>query len=163
MSIRFKNNFLEPHAQNRLEYIMKSIPTSAQMLAKHIVGIQLDEEKNSKISSDKINLICQKLSIPLSKLAGSQGFTLLLSRSLALTKAKIEWFESITVLPDGTLEGFESAALHQNKESKELGRIALTVELLQLLITFIGEPLLIVIMSDAWPSISNLESEKNHD
>ncbi len=145
---------------------MKNIPISIQILAKKLVAFQLNEEnmyksgnsENFKSFNGKIIFVSDKLRDPISKLAGNEGFNLLLSRSLALSKAKIEWINSVNVLADGTLDGFEFAAKHQNEQSVEHARITLAMELLQLMVIFIGEPLMIVLLKDAWPSINNLGS-----
>lgn len=85
------------------------------------------------------------------KLAGADGFRSLLSRALALARAQDPLLNSIQVRADGALEGCEAI-----EESHHAGQaeMVLVASLLELLVTFIGEPLTLRLVRDAWPDAS---------
>ena len=94
--------------------------------------------------------VCDKLSISLTRLAGVDGFTSLLRRALALARAEVPSLNRVTVKPDCSIEGLEVLAA-QVADSGVEATAALTAHLLGLLVTFIGEPLTLRLVRDAWP------------
>jgi hypothetical protein len=94
--------------------------------------------------------VCDKLSISLTRLAGVDGFTSLLRRALALARAEVPSLNRVTVKPDCSIEGLEALAA-QVADSGVEATAALTAHLLGLLVTFIGEPLTLRLVRDAWP------------
>lgn len=97
--------------------------------------------------------VCSKLGVLLSKLAGAAGFRSLLSRALALAQAYAPALKGVQVAHDGTLEGLTEAKAANTDEEFTRGEIALVVQLLGLLHTFIGEPLTLQLVREAWPAI----------
>jgi len=87
--------------------------------------------------------VCDKLRVPIAKLAGVAGYRSLLSRAVALAKAKVPALAGVQVRADGTLEG-----------SDRTGGVEIVAQLLALLVTFIGEPLTRTLVRDAWPDES---------
>lgn len=83
----------------------------------------------------------------LEKLVGAAGFQSLLSRALAVARARIPALGPVFVRPDGSLGGFEAV---RPAVTAEAG-VALMAELLGLLVTFVGETLALRIVRDAWP------------
>ena len=55
--------------------------------------------------------------------------------------------DAVQVRPDGSLEGFDGIGRPQGAEAG----IVVVAHLLALLVTFIGEPLTMRLVSDAWP------------
>lgn len=53
--------------------------------------------------------IVEKLRRPLSRLAGVNGFRMLLVRALTLAKAQVSGLSPVHVKPDGSLEGFSDS------------------------------------------------------
>jgi hypothetical protein len=106
--------------------------------------------------------VSEKLRRPLSTLAGSSGFRSLMARSLALAKAQMPGLIAVQVKPDGSLEGLSDLA--SQDQDAEAG-VILIAQLLALLVTFIGEGLMLSLVLDAWPDFSAVETlEKNdHD
>ena len=98
--------------------------------------------------------VCQKLQVPLSRLAGSAGFSSLLSRALALAKAEVPLLRVVQVQPDGSLAGFDQIKQDPNAGALEKGRVLLVAHLLELLATFIGESLTQRLTCEAWPDAS---------
>lgn len=94
--------------------------------------------------------VCEKLRISLTRFAGSDGFTSLLRRALTLARADDPLVETVKVKPDGSLEGLEALAVDATNGGPEAA-VAITAHLLGLLVTFIGEPLTLRLVRDAWP------------
>ncbi len=93
--------------------------------------------------------VCEKLRISLIRFAGSDGFTSLLRRSLALARAEVPSLDRVTVNPDCSMEGLKE--LTAEGDGGVDAAVSLTAHLLGLLVTFIGEPLTLRIVRDAWP------------
>jgi hypothetical protein len=92
--------------------------------------------------------VAEKLRRPLSTLAGSSGFRSLLARALTLAKARVPGLSAVQVKPDGSLEGL--SGLGNQDQAAEAG-VILIAQLLGLLVTFIGESLMLSLVLDAWP------------
>ena len=74
-----------------------------------------------------------------------------MTRAMALATAEAPWLASVQVRPDGSLEGFDAARSQQGAAADgEAGAVVLA-QLLGLLVTFIGEPLTLRLVRDAWP------------
>jgi hypothetical protein len=94
--------------------------------------------------------VCDKLSRPLVGLTGVAGFRSLLSRALALASEEAEWLRAMRVEADGSLE-YPAEMAPLGKEEVAEGEIALTAQLLELLVTFIGKPLTLSLVRGVWP------------
>jgi len=88
---------------------------------------------------------------PLTKLAGTVGFASLLSRALMIAQRQAPALAKWHVGADGVLEGFSDAPA---AEATRQGGMILLSELLSLLVTFIGEPLTLRLMHEAWPKLT---------
>lgn len=91
---------------------------------------------------------CDKLRAPLSTLAGVAGFRSLMGRALVLATAEVPALKSVRLGPDGALEGFAAAVPEADADA---AGTAIVAQLLGLLVTFIGEPLTLRLVRDAWP------------
>ena len=94
-------------------------------------------------------LVSEKLRRSLIRLVGMVGFSSLLSRSLTLAKAKVAALCVVQIKPDGSLEGLDSIS---DEDRTEAGAV-LIAHLMALLVLFIGEPLTLKIVHDAWPDL----------
>src|SRR4051794_5902263 len=97
--------------------------------------------------------VCEKLRVSLTRFAGADGFTALLRRALALARAEVPALHGITEKADGSLAGLEELA----EDARNVGidaAVAITAHLLGLLVTFIGEPLMMRLVHEAWPNAS---------
>jgi hypothetical protein len=95
----------------------------------------------------------EKLRISLTQFAGADGFASLLRRALALASAEVPALRSARVSADGRLEGLEQLASPAGSVGGEEA-VAITAHLLGLLVTFIGEPLTLKLVREAWPATS---------
>ena len=97
--------------------------------------------------------VCEKLRVSLTRFAGVDGFTSLLRRALALARAEVSALHHITQKADGSLEGLEQVAA-EAADSGDGAAVAIIAHLLGLLVTFIGEPLTVRLVREAWPNAS---------
>ena len=95
-------------------------------------------------------LVSDRLRTSLTRFAGADGFTSLLRRALALARAEVPSLQSVKVGADGRLEGCELLAADTCMNVAA----AITAHLLGLLVTFIGEPLTLTLVREAWPDTS---------
>jgi hypothetical protein len=98
--------------------------------------------------------VCERLRTVLTAFAGSAGFRSLLKRALTLAKAEEPSLARLQVREDGTLEDLETA--RSDSPAGPAGRVGsgglvLVAQLLDLLILFIGQPLMLQLVSSAWP------------
>jgi len=100
--------------------------------------------------------IVEKLRRPLSRLAGVNGFRMLLVRALALAKAQVSGLSPVHVKPDGSLEGFSDSG--DRAQAAEAG-VKLVAELLGLLTTFVGEAFTFSLVIEVWPDFPVLDTE----
>jgi hypothetical protein len=100
-------------------------------------------------------VVSEKLRVPLTRFAGAEGFASLLRRALVLASAEVPALQSLKVGAEGRLEGFEQLAADTGTAAGgSEAAVAITAHLLGLLVTFIGEPLTLRLMREAWPDNS---------
>lgn len=132
---------------------MTAVLPAMQELARRILAIEAARAKAAGTEVDVTAQVCEKLRVPLAKLAGPAGFSSLLSRALALAKAEVPSLRVVQVRPDGSLAGFEGIT-PSHDAGLETDRVVLVIRLLGLLATFIGEPLTRRLVCDVWPDAS---------
>ena len=100
-------------------------------------------------------VVSEKLRISLTQFAGADGFASLLRRALVLASADVPSLQSVKIGADGRLEGFEQLAADTGTDAVGgEAAVAITAHLLGLLVTFIGEPLTLRLVREAWPDAS---------
>ena len=106
-------------------------------------------------------LVSDKMRISLTKFAGVDGFVSLQRRALVLARAEVPSLQCVKVALDGSLQGFEEVP----SDTLAAAGAAITAHLLELLVIFIGEPLMRTQIREAWPDtsmdISNSTMEKD--
>ncbi len=96
-------------------------------------------------------LVIEKMRTSLTKFAGVEGFESLLRRSLQLASAEVPVLNSVKVGADGRLEGFEQLVADNGTDAEgDAAAVAITARLLWLLVTFIGQPLTLTLVREAW-------------
>ena len=98
---------------------------------------------------DEAVVVIEKLRISLTRFAGAEGFASLLGRALTLASADVSSLQSVKVGVDGRLKGIEQLAAETGG-----AMVAVAAHLLELLVTFIGEPLTLRLASEAWADTS---------
>ena len=133
---------------------MTTVPPDIQELARRLLAVEAARAKATDLQVDEAVQVCEKLQVPLSRLTGPAGFSSLLTRALALSKAEVPSLRVVQVRPDGSLTGFDAIEDDQDAGALEKGRVALVAHLLGLLATFIGESLTRHLACEAWPDAS---------
>lgn len=100
-----------------------------------------------------VEIVNEKLRLSLIQFAGTEGFAALLRRALVLASAEVPSLKNATVSADGRLQGLEPLATQAGTVAGAAA-VAITAHLLGLLVTFIGEPLTLRLVREAWPNIS---------
>jgi hypothetical protein len=92
----------------------------------------------------------EKLRRLLSTVVGSIGFRSLLARALTLAKTEAPGLSAAEIKPDGSLGGVNDLG----DQDQAAAEVILIAQLLGLLVTFIGESLMLSLVLDAWPDFS---------
>jgi hypothetical protein len=118
-------------------------------LARQLVAATPPESNADPRSGTLIN---ENFRLSLTRFAGKDGFNSLLRRSVALVGASFPPFRGATVGPDDRIEGLNPTGAADDELWREAA-IAVTAQLLELLVTFIGEPLTRRLVREACPEL----------
>jgi hypothetical protein len=125
------------------------IKSETRELAEQLVALEAGSQSVSRADRLATCRVCEKLRRPLVTLTGTAGFSSLLSRALTLAQRESPALSAVQIKPDGSLEGLEGEAAQT--------QLILVVNLLSLLITFIGETLTMRLLYDIWPDLPGLD------
>jgi hypothetical protein len=131
---------------------MRTVSPEIQDLTRRLLAFEAPHDNSSHARVDVAVQVIEELRMHLIKLAGVDGFRSLLSRALTLAKAEVPSLNMVHVRADGSLEGFEG--IEQSQEAAGPAGMVLVAHLLELLVTFIGEPLTVRMVRDKWPDAS---------
>ncbi len=95
-------------------------------------------------------LVSDRLRVSLIRFAGVDGFISLQQRALVLARVEVPSLQLVKMGVDGSLQGFEEVPA----DSLADAGVAITANLLELMVTFIGEPLMRMLIREAWPKTS---------
>lgn len=98
-------------------------------------------------------LVIERLRISLSRLAGVDGFASLIRRALTLASAEIPALARVEIEATGRLKGLEQLTMEPGADARTEATVAVTAHLLELLVTFIGEPITLRLVREAWPDL----------
>ncbi len=137
-------------------------------LAQRLLTVEAASQSVSTLHTHEAVRVCEKLRISLTRFAGADGFLSLIRRALALARAEVPALQSVQVMADGRLEGLDEIAAEARHVDSRLygkveGALAITTHLLELLVTFIGKPLTLRLLREAWPDAvfdDNLEQSR---
>jgi len=102
-------------------------------------------------------VVIEKLRAALIRFAGTDGSSSLLRRALALASADVPALASAKVGKNGCLEGIDNISAGTSAEARlvrDEAAVAVAAHLLGLLETFVGEPLTMRLVREAWPDLS---------
>jgi hypothetical protein len=119
-------------------------------LAEKLLSIEDAGHSDEHAPAQKAGMVSERLRVHLTRFAGADGFTALIRRALTLSRADVPELQAATVKPDGSIEGLDAASKAATDGGREAS-IVLTTNLLNLLVTFVGEPLTRRLVNDAWP------------
>jgi hypothetical protein len=138
--------------------MMNTATPAIRNLARRLIAPDAARDPSDGSVGDVVRA-CEKLRVPLAKLAGGAGFRSLLVRALALATAEVPWLDSVQVRADGSLEGFDAAGRQPGAVPGGEAGVVVVAQLLGLLVTFIGEPLTRQLVRDAWPGTATDEMD----
>lgn len=133
---------------------MSTTSPETQDLARRLLAFEAAHDNSSATGADGAARVIEELRLRLIKLAGVEGFRALLSRALTLAKAEVPSLNMVQVSADGSLEGFAGIEQDQGAETTGQAGMILVAQLLELLVTFIGEPLTLRLVRDKSPDAS---------
>jgi hypothetical protein len=131
-----------------------STSPKTQDLARRLLAFEAEDDNSSATGEAGTPRVIEELRLRLIKLAGVDGFRALLSRALTLAKAEVPSLNTVQVSADGSLEGFKELEQDQGKGPAGQAGMILVAQLLELLVTFIGEPLTLSLVRDKSPDTS---------
>jgi hypothetical protein len=137
---------------------MKTAMPAIRNLARRLIAFESARNPPDGMGGEAVRA-CDKLRVPLAKLAGVAGFRSLMARALALATAEAPWLASVNIRADGSLERFEEASRQQDSAPGIEAGTVVVVHLLGLLVAFIGEPLTLRLVRDAWPDATVDEAD----
>jgi hypothetical protein len=130
---------------------MSTAPPAIRDFARRLIALEAARDEPSVVGARETVRVCEKLRRPLARLAGVAGFRSLMSRALALAKAEVSSLAAVQVRADGSLEGLDDAGPDRDAGAGGEAGVVVVAQLLGLLVTFIGEPLTLRLVRDAWP------------
>jgi hypothetical protein len=122
--------------------------------AERLIACETRENKSSATKTPAAFPVCEKLRPHLATLMGNTGFHALLSRALARAEAEVPSLRAMQVKADGSLAGLDEVEAQLDPEELAEGRVVLVAQLLELLVAFIGENLMLRIVCDVWPKLA---------
>lgn len=151
---------MERHS-SREAWITKQNASAAHDLVQRLLAL----EAGANLPPDVLTVLraYEKLRVNIAKMVGVAGFQVLIARALTLAKVEFPWLTSVEVEASGSLGGFEDAAMRQSAAEATQGGTALLSQVLELLMTFIGEALTLQLLHNIWSDIpwkKNLETEE---
>lgn len=108
------------------------------------------EAANQSVTDPRIHeavRVCETLRVSLTRFIGADGFTSLLRRAMVLAREEVPELHDVRQKADGSLEGLEELAAGPCDAA-----VAIIAHLLALLVTFIGEPITVRLVSESWPA-----------
>jgi hypothetical protein len=130
---------------------MNAVSPAIEALARRLLAFESSRGSPSDAQSDRAAQVCERLRGPISKFAGLASYRSILSRALALAKAEVPALGVLRVAGDGSMEGLDELTVQPAANPAKQGGAVLVAQLLGLLVTFIGEPLALALVRDAWP------------
>ncbi|QDA36774.1 hypothetical protein E4191_22045 (plasmid) [Paracoccus liaowanqingii] len=119
---------------------------SMQALAQQLLTLERRHQNAFDDPADEAARVFERLRDALARFAGLSGFTSLMRRALALARADDPSLRQLSVRADGSLEGLEQLSSD--------AVLAIIAQFLGLLVTFVGEPLMLRFVREAWPDAS---------
>jgi hypothetical protein len=133
---------------------MSTASPEIQDLARRLLAFEAKHLNSSDARVDVAVQVIEELRMRLIRFAGVDGFRSLLSRALALAKAEVPSLNIVHVGADGSLEGFDGIEGSEGAGTATQAGIILVAHFLELLVTFIGEPITLRLVRDKWPEAS---------
>lgn len=121
-------------------------------LSQQLISAEHRRDDPSDTESRAVFRVCDKLRASLCPLVGTHGYRTFLLRALTLSRGEADWIGRLDVDAQGSL--ILTTELEENLGEAALvsgGRVLIT-QLLELLVTFIGEALTQRLVQQIWPT-----------
>lgn len=138
---------------------MNTATPAIRDFARRLVALEAARDEQPGAGGCQAARVCEKLRLPLSKLVGVVGFQSLMSRAVAMAAGEVPSLAAVRVLADGSLQGLDGLGNPGDAEAGNRAGLVVVAQLLGLLMTFIGEPLTLRLVRDAWPSAPLTDSD----
>jgi hypothetical protein len=134
--------------------------TSPKMrdLTQRLLAYEAFADETSEPEDSATLRVYEKLRQGIGRFAGIAGFQSLASRALAMARTEAPSLSAVRVSADGALQGlgeiehqFDIDKVRAGEFPAGEGGIILIARLLGLLLTFLGEPITIRLLRNAWP------------
>lgn len=135
---------------------MNTATPAIRDFARRLIALEAARGESTGAVDGGAGRVCDRLRVPLARLAGAAGFRSLLSRAVALAKSEVDSLNPVQVREDGSLEGFAGDSPGAGPGGD--GGAAIVAHLLGLMVTFIGESLTRQLVRDAWPDAATDET-----
>jgi hypothetical protein len=116
--------------------------------AERLLGLEAAADKRNDVKPSAAR-VSDRLRTVLSVLLGAAGYRALLARALTLAKVEAPGLKTVNIEPDGSLEGLGSGRDGKRRFTK--GEVIFVAQLLGLLVTFVGEALMLRMVNETWP------------
>jgi len=141
-------------------------PPEMRDLAERLLAYEANADNTSERVESIVLRVYEKLRHSLGEFAGTAAFHSLASRALAMAKSEIPSLRAAQVFPDGALRGLGHGLGHGQSEfgpaidtendragTQPVGDegIVVIARLLDLLLLFLGEPITLRLLRNAWP------------
>jgi hypothetical protein len=133
--------------------MMDTPAASMRDLARRLLAVEAARQSAADPPGQDAARVFWRLRVSLVRFAGADGFASLLRRAVALARAEFPALRVVKTNVDGSLEGIEQLVANADSSAGEAA-VAVTAHLLGLLVTFIGEPLTVRLVREAWPDAS---------
>jgi hypothetical protein len=133
---------------------MSTPPSTIRDFARRLLALESERGVPTVAGGREAVRVCEKLRLPLVRLAGVAGFRSLMSRAVAMAKSEVPSLAAVQVRDDGSLEGLHGNGKDPGADAAGDAGVVVVAQLLGLLVTFIGERLTLRLVRDAWPDAS---------
>jgi hypothetical protein len=133
---------------------MSTPPSTIRDFARRLLALESARDVTTVAGGSAAVRVCEKLRLPLVRLAGAAGFRSLMSRAVAMAKSEVPSLAAVQVRDDGSLEGLHGNGKDPGADAAGDAGVVVVAQLLGLLVTFIGERLTLRLVRDAWPDAS---------
>lgn len=139
---------------------MTRITPELRTAAERLLTLEIAARKRTTSQVPAAERVSERLSNVLSTLLGGAGFRALLARAVTLAKIEAPELKAVRIEEDGSLGGL--SLIDDGKRPFADGEIILVAHILGLLVTFIGEALMLRLVNDTWPkaSLDDLDFDK---
>ncbi len=121
--------------------------------AERLLGLEIAAGRRAATKLSGAEGVSDRLRHVLSTLLGAAGFRALLARAVTLAKAEAPELKAVSVTADGSLDGLSAIGADEHERGFTDGEVILVAQILGLLVTFIGEALMLRLVTTAWPAV----------